>query len=114
GTRNLECSRGAGARGLAAEVFVLENGRGTLGLRCGLRRPQLVRPLPIAFAGWLRTGGEAAGYRRRGSTVALSARNAAQRARSPGAAIVLQPRRCTGAGFNDGSQPGVGGASVRW
>ena len=57
--------------------------------------------------------GEAAGDGRGGGAAALSARDAAQRARSSVAAVVLQPRRCVGAGCDYGSQSGIGGAVVR-
>ncbi len=75
--------------GLAAEVSVLEDRRGIVGLRSGLRGAQFVRPLPSALARRLRTGERAAGDGSRGGAAALPARNAARRARSFGAAVVL-------------------------
>ncbi len=84
-----------------------------VGLRSGLRGAQFVRSFPAALARRLRSGGEAAGYRCGGGAAALSARDAAQRTRSSVAAVVLQPRRCAGAGCDYRSQSGIGRASVR-
>ena len=50
---------------------------------------------------------------RGGRHPALPARNAARRARSPGPARVLRPRRSDGARRGHGAQPGTGGAAVR-
>ena len=78
------------ARRLAAEIAVPEDRCRAVGLRRGLRRAQSVRSFPSAVARRLRAGGPPAGDRRGGRDPALSARDAAQRARSSGT-----PRRST-------------------
>ena len=83
-------------RPAAAAAPVRAHRAGRLGLQPGLRRPHPARPLQAALARWLRPGRPPRGRGRGRRHPALPARDAARRARPPGPARVLRPRRFHG------------------